>query len=371
MIKIFIDDDVKSFTREFGEIIKTKNIHFRRYSLLTVLYLYNCKKILRKYEKSLVSKYGNEILDLGYNFRIDRMFSITFKHQALMWETEEKVYPIEVLLLLGMYKKAIKYQKKLKEYLDEEKINKIIKIINEPNLILVGKKLIYNVSNERKNNNDKLMFVLFALIVIGSLFIHILLSFTILLIGIIIYLLTKANDKEQYLQFEYNEEHDGYVLVSGRHYNFKELVVPDVYEGKFVVGIRQNAFENNLELIKIEFGSNISYIEEGAFSGCFNLKQVDFYSNKNIKLESFKNYFDNTCEVNMHFNIYLYIGDTLLDTIDVIYGKNYTLKLEEYFYNSKLTIVDEVGIVKCDKEGKISEDYLVYNDMKLYVVLSE
>ena len=142
MIKIFIDDDVKSFTREFGEIIKTKNIHFRRYSLLTVLYLYNCKKILRKYEKSLVSKYGNEILDLGYNFRIDRMFSITFKHQALMWETEEKVYPIEVLLLLGMYKKAIKYQKKLKEYLDEEKINKIIKIINEPNLILVGKKLI-------------------------------------------------------------------------------------------------------------------------------------------------------------------------------------------------------------------------------------
>ena len=73
----------------------------------------------------------------------------------------------------------------------------------------------------------------------------------------------------------------------------------------------------------------------------------------------------------MHFNIYLYIGDTLLDTIDVIYGQNYTLKLEEYFYNSKLTIVDEVGIVKCDKEGKISEDYLVYNDMKLYVVLSE
>jgi hypothetical protein len=58
MIEIFLKDDVKKFKHEFGHMIKMNNIHFGRYSLLSSLYIFNCKKILSVYERKILKNFN-------------------------------------------------------------------------------------------------------------------------------------------------------------------------------------------------------------------------------------------------------------------------------------------------------------------------
>lgn len=55
-----------------------------------------------------------------------------------------------------------------------------------------------------------------------------------------------------------------------------EVVIPETYNGKAVVAIKDGAFKDNKTLASIEFGKNVEVIGAEAFKNCSNLATITF-----------------------------------------------------------------------------------------------
>lgn len=133
---------------------------------------------------------------------------------------------------------------------------------------------------------------------------------------------------------QYGTYEDG-LFVSGYKGTGVDVVIPDTYEGKNVIGITNNVFkEKNIEsvaignhvrwiyssafanckqLAKVEFGSSLSYLEFDAFYGCEKLDTIALpESLKTLEGSAFKNtgFYNN--EENWKNNG-LYLDDWLVD----------------------------------------------------------
>ena len=68
---------------------------------------------------------------------------------------------------------------------------------------------------------------------------------------------------------------EGGLFVSGYKGTGVDVVIPDTYEGKKVIGITNNVFEEkNIESVVI--GNNVRWIYSGAFANCKQLSKVQF-----------------------------------------------------------------------------------------------
>lgn len=73
---------------------------------------------------------------------------------------------------------------------------------------------------------------------------------------------------------QYGTDEDG-LFVSGYKGTGMDVVIPDTYEGKKVIGITDNVFqEKNIESVVI--GDNVRWIFSGAFANCKQLSKVQF-----------------------------------------------------------------------------------------------
>ncbi len=80
--------------------------------------------------------------------------------------------------------------------------------------------------------------------------------------------------EDNYLEFDFDESRDGYVLISGSQC-VGELYVPDYVEEKPVVEIGAYAFSGNNQLTgSLYLPSTIKKIGESAFSGCSGLSGI-------------------------------------------------------------------------------------------------
>ena len=110
---------------------------------------------------------------------------------------------------------------------------------------------------------------------------------------------------------QYGTYEDG-LFVSGYKGTGVDVVIPDTYEGKNVIGITNNVFkEKNIEsvaignhvrwiyssafanckqLVKVEFGSSLSYLQFDVFYGCEKLDTIALpESLKTLEGSAFKN----------------------------------------------------------------------------------
>ncbi len=74
----------------------------------------------------------------------------------------------------------------------------------------------------------------------------------------------------------YELEGVGYVVAGFEGKGLADVVIPETYEGKPVVAIKEAAFKGNLVLASVEIGKNVEVIEKEAFSGCNNLATIKF-----------------------------------------------------------------------------------------------
>ena len=158
MVNIFQQDDVKAFREKFEIEIVKNNVYFGRYSLLSVLYLFNAKKILFYYERILLKYYYKPRKDLGYNKKIDEKFALLAGLNIVYYLEKNDVNPIEILILQNRCRKAtkIEYNFCLIEIADLENIikanasRKWIKKIS----FLIDNELEINVKNKEKPKEE-------------------------------------------------------------------------------------------------------------------------------------------------------------------------------------------------------------------------
>ncbi len=107
---MLIKDKISIFKNTFGKYIDKYNIYFEDYSLLSSLYLCNCRKILRIYEKQLLNNYNKPKKDIGYDYDLDRAFCKLARINVIYYFNKIP-NPIIILRLQGKYKKVCKVQK--------------------------------------------------------------------------------------------------------------------------------------------------------------------------------------------------------------------------------------------------------------------
>lgn len=87
---------------------------------------------------------------------------------------------------------------------------------------------------------------------------------------------TACREKENNIEYEYNEETDTYSVV---YYtdttSVKELTIPDEYNSKPVTSINQLAISSADTLEIINLGKNITYIDDWGITGCLHLKRIN------------------------------------------------------------------------------------------------
>ena len=77
-------------------------------------------------------------------------------------------------------------------------------------------------------------------------------------------------------ELRFDELSDGYRVASSREDISGDLVIPDSYNGKPIVGIDKNAFTNRTGLTGVTFPETITEIGQFAFADCLNLTDVTF-----------------------------------------------------------------------------------------------
>lgn len=68
-------------------------------------------------------------------------------------------------------------------------------------------------------------------------------------------------------------------LYIGRNLVYPELCERKHYNGNYVYSTPFNKFENDSDLISIEFGNCVTYVAENLFKGCSNIKNIIFGEN--------------------------------------------------------------------------------------------
>lgn len=114
----------------FSNLVQSNSdfkIKFGRFPLLSVCYLFNCTKILRKFETAMVS-YGifsdeEEIFEI-----YDKFKRVAGRALRLYADEESVVYPAEMLAILGQSSRLVKFYREL--FKNEEIVKNIKKIYN-------------------------------------------------------------------------------------------------------------------------------------------------------------------------------------------------------------------------------------------------
>ena len=131
MIKSITNDNVEQFERDFGSYIQEGNVFFGAYSLLSILYIFNAKKILKEYQSVLIKNYKKDEIAFNEELLIDEKFSKIAKLNYREYKKAKEVSPVEVLVLQGKYKKAIKLSNTLNLNVEQQKrIKKILKTLS-------------------------------------------------------------------------------------------------------------------------------------------------------------------------------------------------------------------------------------------------
>lgn len=158
LFEIVKQDRVDEFTK-FAEEKKCFNVAFGRFPILCVCYLYNCKKILKKYEKDLLKVNNFEVFNEPIELFKDLLSKV--KKEARIYVAKEDIIsPIEMLYMLGYIEKAqslyelnpkddvlnkISKIEKIRSYKDVKKEGKSFTTI-KPKLSRAKKKLLFIAS---------------------------------------------------------------------------------------------------------------------------------------------------------------------------------------------------------------------------------
>ena len=348
MKDIFIKDDICQFKIKFDKYIKNNNIYFDKYSLLSVLYLFNCNKILSKYEKILIKNFNKEVLDFGYINCIDREFCKIAKLNVELFLDKKTISPIEVLLLKNDNRKIIKLQRKLKND-DINIIDQLLKKTCNKKLLLIDNE-IKKVPLTKKQYILRFSLIAFfiSFIFFGGLFIK----------------------QQSNLIYKYNSKYDGYEVKCGMLYNPTEISIPDTYKNKKVIGITSKSFSNKKKLKQVNIGNNIVFIEENAFYNCPSLKNINVFSNSNIDLNILTNCSNYEVDIDIYYKIELYDEEQLIDIFNVKYGEKYkVIVLEKLGYNF-LYWTDKNELPLTDETGVSLNIYELYADSIFYAMWS-
>lgn len=94
--------------------------------------------------------------------------------------------------------------------------------------------------------------------------------------------LTSCREKENNIEYEYNEETDSYAVV---YYtdttSEKELSIPDEFNSKPVTSIDELAISSADTLEIINIGKNITNIDDWGITGCLHLKEINVSPDNN------------------------------------------------------------------------------------------
>ncbi len=174
MNKIFIKSLIESIklnnVKQFSVLLKQEDflrVRFGRFPLLSVLYLFNSTKIIKKYENKLITITEYETVE--ENFEIYQKFKQVCGRTLRIYNTESIVSPFEMLLILNQTT-HLKYVYKKFKIKDENILNSLKKIekINSNSKIEF---LSQNIKFEKKPLKTfikKAIFLSFALIFICS-----------------------------------------------------------------------------------------------------------------------------------------------------------------------------------------------------------
>ena len=121
MIKSITNDNVEQFEGDFGSYIQEGNVFFGAYSLLSILYIFNAKKILKEYKSVLIENYNKEIKFFDEELLIDEKFSNIATNNYRLYKKAKKISPVEVLILKGNYRQAIKLSNTLNLSVEQQK----------------------------------------------------------------------------------------------------------------------------------------------------------------------------------------------------------------------------------------------------------
>lgn len=139
MIKSIANDNVEQFEKDFGSYIQEGNVFFGAYSLLSVLYIFNAKKILKEYQSILIENYNKEEIPFDDEIRFDdeKLIGEKFSNIARVnyreYKNAKNISPVEVLVLQGKLNKAIKLCKSIN--LDKEQNKRLKNLLKECNNI--------------------------------------------------------------------------------------------------------------------------------------------------------------------------------------------------------------------------------------------
>lgn len=101
------------------------------------------------------------------------------------------------------------------------------------------------------------------------------LIFAVALMSILLLCLTSCGEPK----FEYEEYSNGYKISGRGDVSDTELVIPEKYKGKPVLGIGDEAFKGCTDITSITLPDTVEFIELSAFEGCTALKTINTPSN--------------------------------------------------------------------------------------------
>jgi len=80
-------------------------------------------------------------------------------------------------------------------------------------------------------------------------------------------------------KFEYKKSGDGYIIAGRGEVTDTDLVIPEKYRGKPIVGIANYAFENCTDITSVALPDTVTYIGMNSFRGCTGLKSINTPAN--------------------------------------------------------------------------------------------
>ena len=105
----------------------------------------------------------------------------------------------------------------------------------------------------------------------------------------ILVILTHRGNYDLNAKFVYTVMDDGTITINGYTGDTADLTIPEEVDGYTVKYIGKESFANYSVLKKITLPDSVEAVEEYAFSGCVNLKTVEF--SKNLKKIGFGAFF--------------------------------------------------------------------------------
>ena len=113
---------------------------------------------------------------------------------------------------------------------------------------------------------------------------------------------------ETYNDFEYFENQDNNIVITGYEGGSSILNIPSKINGKAVVSLSDEAFSENENITEVTIPDSVTYIGDDCFSYCYNLSKITL--SKNIKSVNYHSFAYNTKlkEINIPSGV-TYIGE--------------------------------------------------------------